>query len=261
MIGLIGGSGLETFIEEGDKIDVETPYGSVSAVKGEISDTEILFVSRHGPRHEFPPHKVNYRGNIFSMRKMGVRKILATSAVGALHKTWRLGSIIFPDQQIDYTRTRHYTFHDNQTVHVDLTHPYCPIMSRILTETGRRLATPVREGGTYICFEGPRFETAAEIRMAKILRADVVGMTGCPETALARELGLCYATICIITNRAAGIQEKVTHEETLEVLEREKRTIGPLLEASASELDTFRRTKECLSFEEIGEEFVRRMKA
>ncbi len=261
MIGLIGGSGLETFIEKGDKIVVESPYGSVSAVKGEINDTEILFVSRHGPGHELPPHKVNYRGNIYAMRKMGVRKILATSAVGALHKTWRLGSIIFPDQQIDYTRKRHYTFYDDQTVHVDLTHPYCPVMRRILMETSRRLETPARERGTYICFEGPRFETAAEITMARILGADIVGMTGSPEAALARELGLCYATICVVTNWAAGIQEKVTHTETLQVLEREKSTIGSLLEASASELDTFRRTEDCKRFEKIGERFVGRMEA
>ncbi|MFQ5871009.1 MAG: hypothetical protein ACE5IB_02465, partial [Candidatus Geothermarchaeales archaeon] len=106
-----------------------------------------------------------------------------------------------------------------------------------------------------------RFETAAEIRMARILGADIVGMTGSPEAALARELGLCYATICVVTNWAAGIQEKVTHTQTLQVLEREKSTIGSLLEASASELDTFRRTKDCLSFDKIGERFVGRMEA
>ena len=261
MIGLIGGSGLESFIEEGDKVIVETPYGSVSSVKGEINDTKILFVPRHGTGHELPPHKVNYRGNIYAMRKMRVRKILSSSSVGALHKTCRLGSIILPDQLIDHTRTRPYTFYDDQTVHVDLTQPYCLVMRSILTETARRLAIPVTETATYICFEGPRFETAAEIRMAKILGADVVGMTGSPEATLARELGLCYATICVVTNLAAGIQEKVTHMEALEVMEREKGTIRSLLQASASALDTFQRTEDCLSLERIGERFVRRMEA
>ena len=121
-------------------------------------------------------------------------------------------------------------------------------MRRILMETSRRLETPARERGTYICFEGPRFETAAEITMARILGADIVGMTGSPEAALARELGLCYATICVVTNWAAGIQEKVTHTETLQVLKRERRTIGSLLEASVSELDAFRRTEDCKRF-------------
>ncbi len=223
-IAIIGGSGvydpaLLTNIREET---VKTPYGSVRVKIGEYNGEEIAFLARHGEGHSVPPHKINYRANIWALYELGVERILSTSAVGSLNLDMKPGGdFVILDQLMDFTKTRHYTFYDGEesphdrkfVAHVDFTEPYCPRAEESPDER--------RQGaGLYIpppreltpAWKGPRFETRAEIRALKILGgADVVGMTQCPEAALARELEMCYASVAIVTNYAAGISPQQAH--------------------------------------------------
>lgn len=217
-IAVIGGTGLESLFRGIEAINVGTPYGFSYTIQiGEVNGKKIAFLPRHGERHEFPPHKVNYRANIYALYKIGVERIIATNAVGAINLSFKPGDLVIPHDLIDFTKHRQQTFYDYAPVkHVDFSEPYCPEIRRVLIETTRNFSN-VHEKAVYVCTEGPRFETPAEIRMFRILGCDVVGMTGMPETALARELGMCYATLCFVSNMAAGIANKLSQEEVIEV--------------------------------------------
>lgn len=217
-IAVIGGSGLEELFSSSEKINIGTPYGISHTVSiCEISGRRVVFLPRHGYKHDIPPHRVNYRANIYALYRLGVERIIATNAVGAINLNFKPGELVVPHDLIDFTRQRHSTFFDNPPVtHIDFTEPYCPEIRKILVEKARDLGT-VHEQAVYVCTEGPRFETPAEIRMLRMLGCDIVGMTGMPETSLARELGICYATLCFISNMAAGISGKLTYEEVSKV--------------------------------------------
>jgi len=239
-IAIIGGSGvydpriLQNIREE----SVHTPYGSVAVKVGEYNGEEVAFMARHGAGHSVPPHKINYRANVWALHELGVERILSTSAVGSLNTAMKPGDFVILDQLMDFTKTRHYTFYDGEesphdrkfVAHVDFTEPYCPELRKALTTAARELGFTYHPAGTYACMEGPRFETRAEIRALKVLGADVVGMTQCPEAALARELGMCYASVAIVTNFAAGIsREKLTHTEVVELMAKKGEEIKFLL--------------------------------
>ena len=199
---------------------METPYGSVEPVAGKLANREIVFLSRHGRDHATPPHLVNYRANIWALRKLGVRKILATAAVGSLSSNFRLGELVLLDQFLDFTKSRPQTFYEGGkqgVLHVDMTEPYCSAVRQVIMDASEQLGFAVKNGACYVCTEGPRFETPAEIRMFQRLGADLVGMTSVPEVVLARELGMCYASIGMVTNEAAGIAtHPLTHAEVME---------------------------------------------
>jgi 5'-deoxy-5'-methylthioadenosine phosphorylase len=214
MIGIIGGSGLTQLneLEVVRREVVRTPYGepSAPAIIGRMCGTDIAFLPRHGPRHTIPPHEINYRANIWSLRELGVDSVIAVAAVGSISKLSDTG-IMIPDQIIDYTYSREHTFFcggDKTVTHVDFTEPYCEQLRQSLIKAADVLDTDVRRSGTYGATQGPRFESAAEIRRMERDGVDVVGMTGMPEAVLARELDLCYATIAVSVNPAAGKSDK-----------------------------------------------------
>ncbi len=255
VVGLIGGSGLERLIEGDEVSKVKTPYGDITVVSGFINGVKVLFVSRHGPRHEYPPHKVSYRGNLYALRSLGVDKVVATSAVGSLLEELPPGSLIIVDQFIDFTK-RHITFYDDVVVHVDVTRPYCPSMNRILFEAGKNVKAPIRLGGIYVCTEGPRFETPAEIGMFRVLGASVVGMTNVPEVVLAREIGLHYSLLAIATNYAAGMQSRVSQEEVVEIMKRAENNVRKLLSEALPKVDEFDVDDDCILYREYAEKYI-----
>jgi len=214
-IAIIGGSGLTNLknLKITNREVVRTPYGEPSAamVYGELSGKSVVFFPRHGPGHTIPPHEVNYRANLWALKEVGVTKVIAVNAVGAISKIMDT-SLVFPDQIIDYTYGRNHTFSSaerREVLHVDFTDPYCEELRKVLIQAATSAGLEALAQGTYAATQGPRFETRAEINRLEKDGADIVGMTGMPEAGLARELGLCYATIAVVANAAAGKGDKV----------------------------------------------------
>lgn len=221
---IIGGTGVyDPQILAGVRTEqVATPYGDVTCQVGTCQGREVAFLPRHGASHSVPPHLINYRANIWALKQLGVRRVLATTAVGSLNLAMQPGHLVIADQFMDFTKARPLTYFEGGpagVVHTDFTEPYCPEVRQALVEGGQALGLPVHAAGTYVCTEGPRFETSAEIRAFQRLGGDLVGMTSVPEAVLAREAGLCYATVSMVTNYAAGISpQPLTHEEVLGVM-------------------------------------------
>lgn len=217
-IAVIGGTGLEDLFEGSEKVNVGTPYGFSHLISiCKIRDKLVAFLPRHGRKHDIPPHRINYKANMFALHSLGVERIIATNAVGAINLNFKPGDLVVPHDLVDFTKQRQLTFFDQAPVtHVDFTEPYCPEIRSILVEKAKEIGL-VHDKAVYVCTEGPRFETPAEIRMFRILGCDVVGMTGVPEAILAREIGVCYASLCFVSNMAAGIAGKLTYEEVTEV--------------------------------------------
>lgn len=217
-------------------IPVETPFGLVEPVVGKLAEREVIFLSRHGRDHAIPPHLVNYRANMWALHKLGARKVLATAAVGSLSPDFQLGELVLLDQFLDFTKNRPQTFYEGGSqgvLHVDMTEPYCSAARQVIIEASKRLGLRVKNGACYVCTEGPRFETPAEIRMFRLLGADLVGMTSVPEVVLARELGMCYASIGMVTNEAAGIAaHPLTHSEVMESMKELGIKVAQLIEAT-----------------------------
>lgn len=211
-IAIIGGSGLTNFkdLRITRRVVMRTPYGEPSApmVYGMLGEQEVAFLPRHGPRHTIPPHEVNYRANLWALQEAGIRRVIAIAAVGGIGSGYlEPGTMVLPDQIIDYTYGRPNTFFtgaDKKVFHIDFTEPYCEALRQSLYEAARAAGHEVVFGGTYGATQGPRFETAAEIARMERDGASIVGMTGMPEAALARELDLCYATLALVVNPAAG---------------------------------------------------------
>lgn len=210
-IAIIGGTGVNdsSFIENSCQISVNTTYGEIDLIKGNIENTEVYFMERHSKGHKLIPSKVNYKGNITALKMLGIDYIVSTAAVGSINNC-KVGDFVILDDFIDCTKNRSCTFFDQGNAgiaHVDMSKPYCATIRKSLIQAFNKTGTSVIENGTYVCTEGPRFETPAEISMYKLLGADVVGMTNVPEVVLAREAALCYATVALVTNYAAGISK------------------------------------------------------
>ena len=237
LFGVIGGSGVYDIpgLAITDTVKLSTPYGEPSDVYriGKFAGSEVAFLPRHGSLHHIPPDKINYRANLWGFRELGVRKILSSGASGGISSTMEPGSIIVPDQIIDMTSGRSSTFYDDdEVVHVDFTDPFCPDLREHIFAASEKAGISIIRKGTYICVNGPRLETAAEIRAFSILGADAVGMTGMPEAVLARELELCFASMSVITNYAAGIGAKtLTTTEVVEYMKQSMEKIKALLTA------------------------------
>ncbi len=234
-IAIIGGTGVydPTMLGEVKEVISATPYGTITAVEGNYKGVDVIFMNRHGAGHSVPPHMINYRANIWGLKELGASRILATAAVGSMNINMAPGNFVFPDQYLEFTKARKCTFFDGGemgVVHTDMTEPYCPEMTYALGNAALSLGVTAHSGGVYVCTEGPRFETPAEIKMYRHMGGDLVGMTAFPEIALARELGLCYATIAMVTNYAAGVSEThLTHEEVLETMAANSANIRSLL--------------------------------
>lgn len=223
-LAIIGGTGVydPRILADIREEEVLTPYGDVRVRVGRYEGEEVAFLARHGAGHSVPPHLINYRANIWALKRIGVERVIATTAVGSLNLEMKPGHFVITDQFLDFTSGRAATFYDGGdqgVVHIDVTEPYCPECRGVLKGAAEGLGITVHGGGTYVCTNGPRFETPAEIRMFQKLGGDLVGMTNVPEVVLAREAGLCYATVSMVTNFGAGISPTpLTHEEVLEVM-------------------------------------------
>ncbi len=213
---VIGGSGLASLsnLKVMRREVVRTPYGEPSGpmVFGKIDGNDIAFLPRHGPKHTIPPHEINYRANLWALNEAGIKRVIAIAAVGGISGKYQQPcTIAIPDQIIDYTYGREHTFfagQDKSVKHVDLTNPYCNELRSSLVEAATNISLDLIEGGTYGATQGPRFETAAEVWRMERDGVDIVGMTGMPEAALARELDICYAAIAVVVNPAAGKSER-----------------------------------------------------
>jgi 5'-methylthioadenosine phosphorylase len=221
-IGVIGGTGLYKFLESADEISVDTPFGPPSdpLVIGEVAGRRVAFVPRHGRDHRFPPHRIPYRANLWALRSVGVRQVLAPSAVGSLTMSYGPGTLAIPDQLVDRTTSRAQTFYDEgEAVHVDFADPYCPVGRSHAVAAAEAVGWAPASSGTLVIIEGPRFSTRAESRWYAAQGWTLIGMTGLPEAVLARELALCYTTIALVTDTDAGIEEGegVTQSEVFRV--------------------------------------------
>jgi 5'-methylthioadenosine phosphorylase len=236
-IGVFGGSGFYSFVDVVDELEVETPYGAPSApiVIGKVGARRVAFLPRHGRNHELPPAAVPYRANVWAMRELGVRRIIGPCASGALQPELALGSFVICDQFVDRTWGRADTFYPGpETVHVSAADPYCADLRRILVESTRELGIPVRDGGTVVVVQGPRFSTRAESRWFQQLGWEVINMTAYPETILARELELCYANVSMVTDHDVGIEgvAPVSSETVLRVFNENNERLRELLFAA-----------------------------
>lgn len=239
-IGIIGGTGIyspHTFIGFVEKI-IETPYGKAKALCGEMAGNNVNFITRHGVGHTVPPHKVNYRANIWALKALGVKEIFATTAVGSLNPAMTAGHFVVCDQVLDFTKSRINTFFDSPergVAHVDFTFPYCPRLRKKVISCLEKANIIFHSAGTYVVAEGPRFETAAEIKMFRMLGGDVVGMTNMPEAILAREAEMCYTNCSIVTNMGAGISPTpLSHSEVVEEMGKSIKNMERLILAFIS---------------------------
>ena len=243
-VAVIGGSGLEKMLDKGRIIEVETQYGRPPPITaGAIRDQEVAFIPRHGVKHEVPPHKVNHRAIIVGLKSLGVERIIATNAVGAINERYEPGDLAIPVDIVDFTRARPTTLYDTgPVIHVDVTEPYCPSLRKLLIESAKKQVKRLWTDSVLVCTEGPRFETPAEIRMFRSLGCDLVGMTGAPEVFFAREAGLCYATVCFVSNMAAGMQPEVSHKE---VEEAASKVISTMIEIVSQSITQLRNAEPC----------------
>ncbi|GAA3165010.1 S-methyl-5'-thioadenosine phosphorylase [Planomonospora alba] len=219
-VGVIGGSGFYSLLDDVTEVTVTTPYGPPSDVVtlGRVGSRPVAFIPRHGRDHRFPPHRIPYRANLWALRSLGVRQVLAPSAVGSLRPEIGPGALVVPDQLVDRTSGRAQTYYDaGGVVHVSFSDPYCPSGRAAAVAAGRAADWEMVDGGTLVVIEGPRFSTRAESRWFSANGWTIVGMTGFPESVLARELAMCYTSLSLVTDHDAGVEagEGVTHEEVL----------------------------------------------
>ncbi len=245
-IGVIGGSGFYDpgILSDVRELRVNTPYGapSDSVFVGTLKGVGVAFLPRHGRGHIIPPHRINSRANIWALRELGVERILAPSAVGSLKSEVEPGQLVFPDQFIDMTKSRLYSFYDGPRVaHISAADPFCPELRSMLTGSAAELGLKHVDGGTYVCIEGPRFSTRAESKLWRMMGADIVGMTLVPEINLARELGLCYATIALVTDYDVWADHPVTAQQVVETQRRNIEAARGLLYSVIPRIPTVRR--------------------
>ena len=234
---MITGSGMEGQFHLAGRRVVKTRYGSAVTYASRVGGRAFYVLPRHGVEHDVPPHRINYRANIAALSQLGVKAVIATTAVGSMKPEFGIGHLGLLEQFIDFTKGRSSTFFDGRATHTDMTDPYDRELGEALVSAARKKGLSLRTGLVYVCAEGPRYESAAEIRMFRVMGGDVVGMTGVPEVVLARELGLRYSSIAIATNWAAGIQGRVSHEEVVAVMKECGRKVRRLVEGAIASLD------------------------
>ncbi len=243
-LALVGGTGLNDLGEHQEVLAVDTPYGEPSAGISviETEPLRVLFLPRHGSPHRFPPHLVNYRANMWALRECGAHHVLAVSAVGGITPAYAPGTLVAPDQLIDFTWGRQHTYCDSEHVpliHVDFTLPYEGPLRRTLLQAADNASIGIVDGGCIGVFQGPRLESAAEIERARRAGCDMAGMSSLPEAGLARELGLDYAGIGVISNYAAGVIDELISEDDIaaalnEPMSRVRALISALVQALAT---------------------------
>ncbi len=247
-LGIIAGTGFYDLgaLEGTTTQTVGTAFGDARVTRGTWHGVPIVFLTRHGAGHSVPPHLVNYRANIRALAELGVRDVVAVNVTGSIDPELRPGDLLCLDDFLDLTKQRTVTFFDGSTpegiVHTDVLDPYHPQLRREILEAAASAGHPVRDGGVYACFEGPRFETRAEIRLAALAGADVAGMTGVPEVTLAAEAGLRYAAISLVVNPATGVgdaTDPITMADIDQVLQDSATTVLAILDELVHTRATF----------------------
>ncbi|MDQ2086154.1 S-methyl-5'-thioadenosine phosphorylase [Herbivorax sp. ANBcel31] len=261
-IGVFGGSGFYSFLSNVQEIEVDTPYGKPSD-KIAIADFEgkkIAFLPRHGKGHQFPPHMIPYRANLYAMKKLEAKKILAPTASGSLQPEIKPGDFVISNQFVDRTKGRKDTFFDGPiTKHISPAHPYCSELRQTAINAGKDLGITTHEKGTVVVIQGPRFSTIAESRWFGKMGWDVINMTQYPEAYLAKELGICYANIALITDYDAGLEgrndiQPVTEEEVLKVFDQNNEKVKKMLFEIIRKIDLENKNCNCpdLKLDELG---------
>lgn len=244
-IGIIGGTGVydSGLFSDKKEIKVHTPYGEPSdqITISEYAGRKVAFLPRHGKGHRIPPHKINFRANIWALKQLGVKRIIAPSAVGSLGFDYKPGHIALPDQFIDFTKKREYTFYDGgQVAHVSTADPFCPELRSIASKVIKKLKFPFQPKATYVCIEGPRFSTRAESKFFRdVMKADIIGMTLVPEASLAREAEICYLSVATVTDYDVWADIPVSSKEIIETLhknvEKTKKFVAEIIPALPQE--------------------------
>ena len=245
-VGIIGGSGFYALLDDAELVGMETPYGAPSAplAFGTVSGVPVVFLPRHGIDHEFPPHAINYRANLWALREAGAAWVIAPCASGSLQATVRVGDFVVCDQYVDRTSGRRDTYFDGpEAIHVSDAEPFSPVLRALLSEGCRELGIPAHDHGTVVVIQGPRFSTRAESRWYGAMGWEVINMTAYPEAHLARELCLGYANISLVTDYDVGLEgtgvEPVTHAEVMKIFasnnERVKNAIFKIIEATPAQ--------------------------
>jgi len=239
-IGVFGGSGFYSLMEGPiELVSVQTPYGppSDSIGIGRLGETRVAFLPRHGPHHRLPPHKINYRANLWAMAQLGVKRIIAPTAAGSLQPHIKPGDFVVSDQFVDRTYGREQTFYDGpRVVHISTADPYCPELRAEAVRVGREMGITVHDHGTVVVVQGPRFSTRAESKWFTSMGWEVINMTQYPEVVLARELNICYVNIALITDFDAGLEgaegiEPVSVDEVVQVMNANNERVRRLIEA------------------------------
>jgi 5'-methylthioadenosine phosphorylase len=233
MIGIIGGTGVydPELIEDKKQIRVSTPHGPPSdlIITGFLKGKEVAFISRHGSNHTIPPHKVNFRANIWALKELGATRIIATCASGSLQENYKPGQIIIPDQFIDFGKNVETFYDEGKFYHVGMAEPFCPELRDVLTRTAKKFNIPYHERGTYLRISGPQFSTIAASNMYRKF-ADIIGMTGVPEAILSREKEICFAIIATITDYDVWIGKPTDFEEMKRVMAKNIQNTKLILE-------------------------------
>jgi 5'-methylthioadenosine phosphorylase len=233
-IGLFGGSGFYSFLRDAEELAVHTPYGPPSdrVALGEVGGRRVAFIPRHGHAHSIPPHRINYRANLWAFREVGVERVISPCAVGSLRKDLAPGTFVLCDQLVDRTAGRPDTFYDGPVVtHVSFADPYCPELRSLAAGRGEALGVPQCRAGTGVVIQGPRFATRAESAFYAAQGWDVIGMTQYPEAVLARELEMCCLNLSLVTDYDVGLEgmAPVTTQEVVRILQRNNETLRALL--------------------------------
>ena len=246
-IGIFGGTGIydSGLLSDSKEITIDTPYGktSDSITIGEFNGRKIAFMPRHGKKHTIPPHLINFRANIWAFKELGVKRIIAPSAVGSLKEEFEPGNFALPSQFIDFTKSRKGTFsEDGRVIHISVADPFCPELQNIILDTANEQQVKIHKDATYVCIEGPRFSTKAESKFFKSTGADIIGMTLVPECQLAREAQICYASISTVTDYDVWAEKPVTAKDVMETLSKNVEITKKILTVL---IDKIPETKSC----------------
>ena len=246
-IGIFGGTGIydSGMLQDSKEITMDTPYGktSDSITIGNFHGVNIAFMPRHGRKHTIPPHMINYRANIWAFKELGVKRIIAPSAVGSLKKDFQPGNFALPTQFLDFTKSRETSFSENgRVIHISVAEPFCPELQKAVINSAENQDVILHKDCTYICIEGPRFSTKAESKFFKSTGADIIGMTLVPECQLAKEAQICYVSISTVTDYDVWAEKPVTAKEVLETLSKNVEKTKDLLRVL---IDKIPETKSC----------------
>lgn len=234
-IGIFGGTGIydSGLLTESKEIMIDTPFGktSDSITVGMFRGKKVAFMPRHGKKHTIPPHLINFRANIWAFKEMGIKRIIAPSAVGSLKKELKPGDFALPTQFIDFTKSRKYSFFEEaKVIHISVADPFCPELQNAVSKAADKMNIKMHKNCTYVCIEGPRFSTRVESKFYKeVIGADIIGMTLVPECQLAREAQMCYVSVSTVTDYDVWAEKPVTAKEVIETLTKNVETTKKIL--------------------------------